>query len=93
MRTWGRSFARLAEWQTALLAEVALETDDPAAQLTELAEQVLPRVESLQTYVWRRHLVSAGSRMLAVATPGSPAVEAGRGRSSTSSATPPAARS
>ena len=29
VRTWGRSFARLAEWQTRLLTEVALETRRP----------------------------------------------------------------
>jgi adenylate cyclase len=73
VRTWGRSFARLAEWQSALLADVAVESGDPAAQLTVLAEEVLPRVESLQSYVWRRHLASAGSRLLAVETAGSPA--------------------
>jgi len=75
VRTWARSFARLAEWQTALLADVAAENDDPAAQLTELAERVLPTVESLQTYVWRRHLAGAGSRLLAVAAPGAPATK------------------
>lgn len=73
VRTWGRSFARLAEWQTALLADVALESGDPAKQLNELAEHVLPKVESLQSYVWRRHLASAGSRLMAVETAGSPA--------------------
>ncbi len=76
VRTWGRSFARLAEWQTSLLTSVALETpggtDDPAATLTALTEQVLPRVEALQSYVWRRHLVSAGGRMLAVGDPAAP---------------------
>jgi adenylate cyclase len=66
VRTWGRSYARLAEWQTTLLTDVAMEADEPVAQLTELAEQVLPRVESLQSYVWRRHLASAASRTLAV---------------------------
>lgn len=73
VRTWGRSYARLAEWQTTLLTDVALEADDPVAQLTSLAEQVLPRVESLQSYVWRRHLASAASRTLAVESVGSPA--------------------
>lgn len=63
VRTWGRSFARLAEWQTALLADVAAETgEDPAAQLPALAVEVLPRVEALQDYVWRRHLASAANR-------------------------------
>jgi adenylate cyclase len=50
-----------------------MEADDPVAQLTSLAEQVLPRVESLQSYVWRRHLASAASRTLAVESVGSPA--------------------
>ena len=31
---------------------------------TELAGDVLPRVEALQSYIWRRHLVSASSRLL-----------------------------
>jgi adenylate cyclase len=65
VRTWGRSFARLAEWQTTLLTDVALASDDPVAQITELASEVLPRVESLQNYVWRRHLASAGARLMA----------------------------
>ncbi|GAB3774682.1 adenylate cyclase [Nocardioides ginsengisegetis] len=66
VRTWGRSFARLAEWQTLLLADVAREAGaEPATQLEVLSEQVLPLVDQLQSYVWRRHLASAGSRMLA----------------------------
>ena len=72
VRTWGRSYARLAEWQTRLLTDVALEAEDPVVGLTELAEQVLPRVESLQSYVWRRHLASAASRTLAVESVTSP---------------------
>ncbi|MFT4084504.1 MAG: adenylate/guanylate cyclase domain-containing protein [Nocardioides sp.] len=67
VRTWGRSFARLAEWQTSLLADVAREHgDDDVMALVSLADQVLPRVESLQSYVWRRHLASAAGRVLAV---------------------------
>jgi adenylate cyclase len=71
VRTWGRSFARLAEWQTTLLADVALESPDPVSQVTDLAGEVLPRVEALQSYVWRRHLASAGSRLLATDAAGS----------------------
>ncbi|GEP40414.1 hypothetical protein NPS01_40770 [Nocardioides psychrotolerans] len=75
VRTWGRSYARLAEWQATLLTSRALESDaDPADTLAQLTQEVLPRVEALQSYVWRRHLVSAGARMLAVETPGSPVV-------------------
>ena len=64
VRTWGRSFARLAEWQVNLLAERAIEGEDPRERLTELMEAVLPRVEKLQSYVWRRHLEGAASRLL-----------------------------
>jgi adenylate cyclase len=71
VRTWGRSFARLAEWQTRLLTEVALESPDPVAQVTDLASEVLPRVEALQAYVWRRHLASAGNRLMASDSAGS----------------------
>lgn len=71
VRTWGRSFARLAEWQTRLLTEVALESPDPVSQVTDLASEVLPRVEALQGYVWRRHLASAGNRLLTTDSAGS----------------------
>lgn len=71
VRTWGRSFARLAEWQTALLVDVAAERgDDPAGAITDLAGEVLPRVERLQDYVWRRHLAGASSRALVLDTSG-----------------------
>jgi adenylate cyclase len=68
VRTWGRSFARLAEWQVNLLAEMAIEGERPQERLTELMDTVLPRVEKLQSYVWRRHLEGAASRLLANAS-------------------------
>ena len=71
VRTWGRSYARLAEWQTSLLADVAIEGPDPRRRLEELAEAVLPRVEALQTYVWRRHMAGAASRLLSTDAAGS----------------------
>ncbi len=64
VRTWGRSFARLAEWQVNLLAERAIEGEDPEERLSELMDAVLPRVEKLQAYIWRRHLEGAASRLL-----------------------------
>ncbi|WP_246142832.1 adenylate/guanylate cyclase domain-containing protein [Nocardioides rubriscoriae] len=70
VRTWGRSFARLADWQTSLLATVALESGaDLDESMAALASEVVPRVEALQSYVWRRHLVSAGARRLTSADP------------------------
>jgi adenylate cyclase len=64
VRTWGRSFARLAEWQTTLLGGIALNADDPQKALDDLIGTVLPAVGSLQDYVWRRHLASAAQRLL-----------------------------
>jgi adenylate cyclase len=66
VRTWGRSFARLAEWQAALLADI-----DPS---DETALEALPRVESLQSYAWRRHLASASARATAADTTSTMAV-------------------
>jgi adenylate cyclase len=78
VRTWGRSFARLAEWQTSLLADVARERgdegSDPGEDLVQLAGEVLPRVEALQSYIWRRHLGSAASRQLGMIGTGRTAV-------------------
>lgn len=71
VRTWGRSYARLAEWQTSLLAGLAVEGPEPDVRLAEIAAGVLPRVEALQSYVWRRHLASAASRLLTVGSPSS----------------------
>lgn len=71
VRTWGRSFARLAEWQTRLLTDVALEHDDPVEQVVSLTGEVLPRLETLQAYVWRQHLAKASRRMLTTESPGS----------------------
>ncbi|MEP9384333.1 adenylate/guanylate cyclase domain-containing protein [Nocardioides sp. KR10-350] len=71
VRTWGRSFARLAEWETTLLADIARErsgsVSDEVDDLVTLAGEVLPRAEALQTYIWRRHLASSASRALTVA--------------------------
>ena len=67
VRTWGRSYARLAEWQTTLLAGLASGDGNVTAgpdDLTALAGDVLPRVEALQSYVWRRHLASAAEHLL-----------------------------
>jgi adenylate cyclase len=67
VRTWGRSYARLAEWQTTLLAGLAADDGDPdagSAALVELVSEALPRVEALQSYVWRRHLASAAEHLL-----------------------------
>ncbi|WP_109505438.1 adenylate/guanylate cyclase domain-containing protein [Nocardioides speluncae] len=77
VRTWGRSFARLAEWQTDLLADVVAAQPEPARALSGVVGQVLPRIEYLQEYIWRRHLVSAAARLLAVSAEGLPKLAVG----------------
>ncbi|MGH3459503.1 adenylate/guanylate cyclase domain-containing protein [Aeromicrobium sp.] len=66
IRTIGRSFARLAEWQVrAFLGSMGAgsQEDVAAGDLDEL-EKVVPLGEQVQAYVWRRHLINAASRLL-----------------------------
>lgn len=56
--------SRLADWQA---QEVLARADDLNAtpeQLDQLAQNLLPVVEGLQSYVWRRHLAAATGRAL-----------------------------
>lgn len=75
-RALGQSFSRLAEWQLGLLNSHIVDrvrtngTDRPvdvhavAAEAALVAEQMLPTLETLQSYVWRRHLASNAARFL-----------------------------
>lgn len=63
VRSLGRTFARLADWQVrVLLATLQNDTGDGDPPLDVLAE-VVPMVEQVQGYVWRRHLLAAASRI------------------------------
>jgi adenylate cyclase len=75
VRTWARSFARLAEWETGLLAGIALQGTSPEESLLALTGEVLPRVEELQTYIWRRHLASATTQLLTTEDAGDAGVQ------------------
>ncbi|MGW6693512.1 adenylate/guanylate cyclase domain-containing protein [Rhodococcus sp. NPDC054953] len=75
-RALGQSFARLAEWQLGLLnghivarirdhePEEVVDVHAVAAEATLVAEQMLPTLERLQSYAWRRHLASHAARFL-----------------------------
>ncbi len=67
VRTLGRSFARLAEWQMGLLGKVVDPDNMEIDELREVMTEVTPAVESLQNYVWRRHTLAAASRLLLAA--------------------------
>lgn len=62
VRAMGQSFARLADWQTRLLLDSL--ADDETAMPFESLSEIVPLVEQVQSYIWRRHLVSAASRLL-----------------------------
>ena len=65
-RSLGQAMARLAQWQTSLLMPgegLSLET---AADAMSDVERLVPVIDSLQSYVWRRHLIAAAARLLAV---------------------------
>ena len=66
VRSMGRSFARLAEWEITELTSAALEGGDAPGgdDLRELVDTLLPVVADIQDYVWRRHIASAAGRSL-----------------------------
>jgi len=82
-RAMGQSLARLADWQTDMLAALltagppdgGAEPDPATAQAAVEAgavratEQLLPLMRELQDYVWRRHLAANAGRLF-LAAPG-----------------------
>jgi adenylate cyclase len=65
-RAMGQSLARLADWHvsaitSALEAEAPADAEDAAA----VAHELVPVVEGLIGYIWRRHLAATASRALA----------------------------
>jgi adenylate cyclase len=67
IRTMGRSFARLAEWQMGLLARMIDVDEMDVDELREVMDEVVPAVETLQDYVWRRHTLAVAARLLLAA--------------------------
>ncbi|NMH94132.1 adenylate/guanylate cyclase domain-containing protein [Pseudonocardia bannensis] len=65
-RAVAQAMSRLAEWQVGMLTQlVANEAQEVSPQQSlELAAAVLPKLEQLQTYVWRRHLAATVSRVV-----------------------------
>jgi len=67
VRTLGRSFARLAEWQMRLLARMVDVDEMDLEELRTVMDEVVPAVETLQNYVWRRHTLAVAARLLLAA--------------------------
>lgn len=64
-RKLGQTQSRLASWQSAMFLELLAGSKLPADDAVELASLLLPAMERLQTYVWRRHLAAAAGRAMA----------------------------
>ena len=64
IRTIGRTFARLAEWQVRTMLTSVIDTSPDEELSLELLDEIVPIGERVQAYVWRRHLVGAASRLL-----------------------------
>jgi adenylate cyclase len=92
-RALGQSLSRLAEWQVGLMtnfigtrvAEVTaqnpegdpLDVDAVRAEVSGMAKGLLPTIEALQSYVWRRHLAANAGRALFGPGEGVPAASGG----------------
>lgn len=75
----GQTYARLASWQGQLMLEMIAKRPELAASeegVVELAEQLLPDLEQLQRYVWRRQLAAYLSRVASYAESPDQATEA-----------------
>ncbi|MFI6827081.1 adenylate/guanylate cyclase domain-containing protein [Kribbella sp. NPDC050241] len=64
-RKLGQTQSRLASWQSAMFLEFLGGSKLSADEAIEVAGQLLPAMERLQTYVWRRHLAAAAGRAVA----------------------------
>ncbi|MFI7060311.1 adenylate/guanylate cyclase domain-containing protein [Kribbella sp. NPDC050124] len=64
-RKLGQTQSRLASWQSAMFLEFLGNTKLSADEAIEVAGLLLPAMEQLQTYVWRRHLAAAAGRAVA----------------------------
>ncbi|MBW8750239.1 MAG: adenylate/guanylate cyclase domain-containing protein [Propionibacteriales bacterium] len=69
IRTLGRSFARLAEWQLGLLGRAVDPTSLAPDDLAAVISEITPVIEEVQNYIWRRHVLSAASRLLLAPRP------------------------
>lgn len=73
-RKLGQTQSRLASWQAAMFFTLLGESDLATEDAHETVTLLLPAMERLQNYVWRRHLAAASGRVVASAGEGSQGV-------------------
>jgi adenylate cyclase len=65
-RAMGQSLSRLADWQVSVITHVLEELDANSPEVAaEAARELVPTLEGLIGYVWRRHLAAVAARVLA----------------------------
>jgi adenylate cyclase len=65
-RAMGQTLSRLAEWQVSVVTRVLADLDANSPEIfAETARELVPTLEGLIGYVWRRHLAAAAARALA----------------------------
>ncbi|HEV7974662.1 adenylate/guanylate cyclase domain-containing protein [Amycolatopsis sp.] len=67
-RTLGQHLSRLAEWQVHMLFTLITENQELGKnerQIARLVDRLLPELERVQNFVWRRHLAAYAGRALA----------------------------
>ncbi|MFE0025857.1 adenylate/guanylate cyclase domain-containing protein [Amycolatopsis sp. NPDC059021] len=67
-RALGQHLSRLAEWQVHMLWTLITEQPEMAGnerQIARLVDRLLPELEQVQNYVWRRHLAAYAGRAMA----------------------------
>lgn len=65
VRTLGRSYARLADWQSRLFTEIFDLAGDVSPETVQaVVEEFVPRFEAMQAYIWRRAILASVSRMI-----------------------------
>ncbi|UGQ14432.1 adenylate/guanylate cyclase domain-containing protein [Yinghuangia sp. ASG 101] len=70
VRSVGQTMARFAEWQTEAWMEYlgGQRNGQRSERVMGAAEEVMPSLEPLVLYAWRRHLAAAGTRAMESAT-------------------------
>jgi adenylate cyclase len=69
-RALGQHLSRLAEWQVDMLWELVKEQPElgrSERQVARLVDRLLPELERVQNFVWRRHLAAYAGRAFAAA--------------------------
>jgi len=64
IRTTGRTFARLAEWQSRATLDSIIDISGGAEPSLELLDELTQLGGDVQSYIWRRHLSTAVGRLL-----------------------------